>query len=134
MAGKRETMKAIKDELERVQTEIQRLRIEEETLKRLLTSLGEHEEPSSKTIRRRASNVKPFVLQIMEKAGVTGATSSEVAARVQEKMPNVNRDSVSSILSRLKSDGALVYNGERYFDKRYAPQDDDPLPTLKAVQ
>ena len=58
----------------------------------------------------------------MARAVAAGATSAEVMERVKEKVPTVAKDTVGSTLSRLKADGALTYNGERYYDARFAPK------------
>ena len=117
MPNARDQMKAIQSELERVQAEISKLRIEEDTLKRLLATLNG--DPPKR--RKRAANVKPIVLEIMASAKREGATSVEVNELVREQVPTVAKDTVASVLSRLKSDGALVYDGERYYERRYDP-------------
>ncbi len=121
MATAREQMKTVETELERVQGEMARLKIEEDTLKRLLAKMGSKAVPSG-TPRKRAPNVKPVVLDIMESAGAVGATSAEVDMAVREKVPTVAKDTVASVLSRLKSDGALTFNGERYFHDKFRPR------------
>ena len=117
MANAREQMKTIEAELHRIQAEIAKLRIEEETLRRLLAKIEGKGYVAER--KRRAPNVKPVVLDIMTKAGEVGATSTEVAEAVKEKVPEVAKDTVGSVLSRLKSDGALIYDGVRYFDSRF---------------
>lgn len=74
-----------------------------------------------KPARTRSPNIKPLVLDIMAKAAEAGATSKEVDEAVRANVPTVAQDTVGSVLSRLKSDGALVYDGERYYEKRFAP-------------
>lgn len=120
MATARETMSTIKSELERVRGEIASLRLEEGILEKLLAKIsGEPIQAQAK--RKRSPNVTPLVLDIMRAAGTVGATSTEVDARVKEQIPEVAKATVSSILSRLKAEGALIYVGERYYEKQYAP-------------
>ena len=120
MANAREQMSTIKGELERVQREIAALQIEESILQKLVSKLsGEPAVAPKKT--KRAVGITPLVLDIMRRAETSGATSQEVAARVEELAPDVARTSVAAILSRLKGDGALVYVGDRYYEKQYAP-------------
>jgi hypothetical protein len=120
MATVRETMSTIKGELERVQREISALQIEEGILQKLLSKLSGEPAPQAKKAKR-AVGITPLVLDVMRSAGATGATSGEVATRVEEKSPEVAKATVAAILSRLKSDGALVYAGDRYYEKQYAP-------------
>ena len=122
-------MKPLDEEIARIEAEIERLRILREGIVRAKALLsGEVTAPETPPPeRKRSANVKPLILDIMAAAGDNGATSAEVDARVREKVPTVAKDTVGSILSRLKADGALVYNGERYYDTRFAPKA-DPLP------
>lgn len=129
MATAKDQMKTIKDELDRVRVEIERLRLEEGVLSRLLAKINGEAEPVPLP-RKRATNVKPLIIDIINRAAGKGATSSEVAALVQSAIPGVAKESVGSILSRLKSDGAFVYVGERYYERQFAPTD---VSHLRAV-
>jgi len=124
-------MKPLDDEIARLDAEIARLQGERVGLMRakaLLTG----EVPEAVSTRKRAPSVKPLVLDIMREVAEFGATSQEVDAKVREQNPAVAKDTVGSVLSRLKGDGALVYEGERYYEKRHAPQ--RPFdPGLRAV-
>ncbi|WP_157188219.1 hypothetical protein [Nitratireductor pacificus] len=113
----------IEAELERVRAEIEKLRVEEALLIKMLGKMGGAVGTVAKTVRTRSPNVKPVVLDIMRAAGTSGATTGEVDEQVRLKVPTVAKDTVGSVLSRLKSEGALVYIGERYFEKRFAPKD-----------
>jgi len=119
----------IEGELVRIRADIDKLKAQEEVLQKILAQTkGEVPTPP----RKRSPNIKPLVLDIMSEVGFTGATSAEVDRFVREKVPTVAKDSVGSILSRLKSAGALTYDGERYYEKRFTPP---PAPggSLRAV-
>lgn len=132
MANARDQMKMIQGELQRVRAEIERLRIEEALLEKMLGKMSGSPEP--KGSRARSPNVKPIVLDIMRDAGHSGATSAEVDRLVRQKVPTVAKHTVGSVLSRLKSDGALVHDGERYYEKQFAPEPKGPFsPGLRAV-
>jgi predicted nuclease with TOPRIM domain len=132
VANARDQMKVIQGELQRVKEEIATLRVKEAVLEDLLRKLSG--EPELKRTKTRSPNVKPLVLDIMRDAGVSGATSAEVDQLVREKVPTVAKDTVGSVLSRLKSDGALVHDGERYYEKQFAPEPKGPFsPGLRAV-
>lgn len=132
MANAREQMKVLEAELKRVRGEIERLHVEEALLAKLMGQMSGDAPPTSRS--KRSPSVKPVVLDIMRSAGSEGATTAEVDEMVREKVPTVAKDTVGSVLSRLKSDGALIYRGERYYDKQFAPIDDDnPFDRLRAV-
>jgi hypothetical protein len=120
MTTAREQMKMIEGELARVRAEIDKLKAQEEVLLKLRGQMGGDPAPSAP--RKRSPAIKPLVLDIMSRAGFTGATTAEVDKEVKAKVPTVAKDTVGSILSRLKSDGALTYDGERYYEKRFTPR------------
>ena len=132
MANARDQMKMIEGELERIRSEIARLRAQEEVLVALQKKMsGEVAAPAA---RKRSGAVKPLVIDIMREAGFTGATTAEVDEMVRRSVPTVAKDTVGSVLSRLKSDGALIYDGERYYEKRFAPKPSSPFEgALRAV-
>jgi hypothetical protein len=103
-------------------------------LQEVLAAMVGEEPAQPEKARGRATNVKQVVLLVMERAGVAGLTSAEVLAAVQSEVPNAQRDTVSSLLSRLKKDGALAYVGVRYFDARYAPKEGESHPFRPHVQ
>ena len=129
MARESKEMSAIKDELSVVQGEIARLRIQEEMLLKLLRRVsGEPAEALASNQRKRSANVKPLVIDIMVKVGADGATTKDVDDAVRAFNPSVGAATVGSVLSRLKADGALYFDGERYYEKKYAPRPfDAPL-------
>ncbi len=122
MTTAREQMQLIEDELKTVRSHIEKLKIEEATLLRLIDSFGGKDSATPKK-RKRSPSVKPVVLDIMREAGTLGASSAEVDAKVRETIPGVGKDTPAAILSRLKGEGALVYRNERYYEKQFAPQE-----------
>lgn len=135
MANARDQMKIIEGELERIRSEIDRLRAQEEVLLALRQKMSGEPAQADRPVRKaRSGSVKPLVIDIMHDAGFTGATTSEVDEMVRRSVPAVAKDTVGSILSRLKSDGALVYDGERYYEKQFAPKPTAPFEGgLRAV-
>lgn len=122
MATPGKKMKPLDDEIARLEAEIARLQGERVGLLRAKSLLaGDVVTERAPVARRRAQSVKPQVLDIMASVRETGATTIEVDALVRERIPDVAKDTVGSILSRLKSDGALAYDGVRYYEKRFAP-------------
>ena len=119
MTTMREQMRMIDEKLARIRAEIARLKAQEEVLLELKAQSTGDRQPAA--ARKRSPNIKPLVLDLMSKAGFTGATSAEVDFAVRQRVPTVAKDTVGSILSRLKADGALTYDGERYYEKRFTP-------------
>lgn len=120
MTTAREQMRMIDEKLDGIRAEIARLKAQEEVLLELKAQSGGDQPPAAP--RKRSPNIKPLVLDLMSRAGFTGATSAEVDHAVRQRVPTVAKDTVGSVLSRLKADGALTYDGERYYEKRFAPQ------------
>lgn len=135
MASARDQMKLLENELARIRAEIDKLRVEEALLVKMIPKLSGNPPQKPQASGRARPPVKPVVLDIMQAAGASGATTAEVDERVRERVPSVAKDTVGSILSRLKSDGALAYVGERYYVKQHAPKDvTTPFePGLRAV-
>lgn len=131
MTTAREQMTNMKGKLASIRAEIARLKAQEEVLVELIGEEGGELPPS--TARKRSPSIKPLVLDLMSRAGTSGATSAEVDVSVRRAVPTVAKDTVGSVLSRLKSDGALVYVGDRYYEKRFAPKADDPFEGLRSV-
>jgi hypothetical protein len=110
-------MKPLDDEIQRLDAEITRLQALREGVIRAkeLLSPGGLAATVDHGPRKRSLNIKPLILDVMLKAEGAGATSAEVLTIVRQTSPNVTRETVGSILSRLKADNALVYDGVRYF-------------------
>lgn len=117
MATWKEQQMKMQAKLEAIRKEIAELRIQE---KLLIELLGE-DAPKAPVRTRVRSPIKPLVLDYLAGKEGEGATTKEVDEFVRFHVPAVAQDTVGSILSRLKSDGALVYDGERYYEKRFAP-------------
>jgi len=119
-------MKPLDDEIARLDAEISRLQGERAGLLKAKELLAGGP-PVEKQPRKRAASVKPFVLDYLQAAGIKGATTSEVDATIRLHVPEVAKDTVGSLLSRLKSEGALIYEGDRYYEKKYAPSVRNPF-------
>lgn len=131
MANARDQMKMLETELERVRSDIDKLRAEESLLVKLIGKMS-GTQIVEKSPRRRSPSVKPVVLDILSNLASHGATTAEVDEMVRAKVPSVANDTVGSVLSRLKSLGALVYVNDRYYDKKFAPNESDRI--LRAVK
>ena len=118
MANAKEQQAMIEAKLQAIRDQMATLKAQEKVLTDLLAEMSGQAKPA----RKRSPAIKPLVLDFMAKAGEAGATSKEVDEAVRANVPTVAQDTVGSVLSRLKSDGALVYEGDRYYEKRHAPR------------
>lgn len=134
MTTSREQMKIMEAELARIRAEIARLKVQEDTIVGLMAKITGTAIDVAPKARTRSPAIKPLVLDFMRGAGTRGATTSDVDAAIRSVVPTVAKDTVGSVLSRLKSEGALAYVGERYYEKQHAPKDESPFePRLRAV-
>lgn len=70
--------------------------------------------------RTRRGDLNNLVLSLCEQAAEAGLSSAECVERASRAGTALKPASVSSLLSRLKADGVLMYDGERYRLKRFA--------------
>ncbi len=110
-------------ELERVRNQIAELKIEEALLTKMLRRMGDNN--AKKPPTNRALGVKSAVLNFAFEAGGEGVTTEEMRDAVERTIPEVAKDTVRSVLSRLKSDGALAFVRGRYYVKEFVPQGED---------
>lgn len=113
-------MKAIEKEILRLTMERDALthRIEGLRYAVQLISGEELQVPNHKT-RARRGNVKTTVLDVVEQAGTRGVSVAEVLEHAKRDFQtDLDRGSVSSLLSRLKSANTLIFDGERYSIKQ----------------
>ena len=64
--------------------------------------------------KKRARNVKNDILRLLEEAGASGLSANDVVAKGAAEGITLDRGTVSSLLSRLKKEGTLTYNGTEY--------------------
>jgi hypothetical protein len=65
--------------------------------------------------RRTRRNVKRTVMDLIVESGHAGVTANEIVERAASSGRQLDRPSISSLLSRLKREGVLSFNGERYY-------------------
>ncbi|HWK14203.1 MAG TPA: hypothetical protein VNS02_07380 [Rhizobiaceae bacterium] len=107
-------MKIIKERLAAKEEQARIIQAEIELLRSMLAEANGEPDPSSPRARAPRANVKNLVLKYLQEAGATGLTAPMIVNMALSAGFNLERPSVSSTLSRLKSDGVLVYDGDRY--------------------
>ena len=122
-------------QIEEHQRRISELTVAKRTLIDVLAEMRGEPKPTTGSGRKpRIANVKGIVLEIMTAAGPEGRTSAEVVSLASEKAPAITRDTISSVLSRLKGIGALAYDGLRYYDAKHAPREGENRPFTPHVR
>ena len=66
------------------------------------------------------ANTKMIVLDLLKEAGTTGLNAQTAVALAEKRGVNLDRASVSSLLSRLKRDEIVTYDNERYRLKEFS--------------
>ena len=109
-----EHMKQLESELKAVREKIMVLQGQEAMLERLLN--GNKGETEQRSVRKRAprSNVKQAVLGLLAQVGADGLNAALAVEMGGEQGQDLDRGSVSSLLSRLKNDGVVTYVDGRY--------------------
>lgn len=85
-------------------------------------SLMGGDDPPAQTIksgRKRRSNVKTLVIDLLTEAGTIGLNASTAVERANRKGITLERPSASSILSRLKAAEIADYDGDVYRLKKF---------------
>jgi hypothetical protein len=94
---------------------------------------GDGEAPTPTPSKKRSA-MKDTVLDLLNEVGTTGLNGLIAVEIAERRGIHLDRQSVSSLLSRLKADGAVVYEGQRYKLKQFAgPPKSSELP-LRVVK
>lgn len=108
-------MKDMKERLESIRREIEVLQGQERLL---LDMLGE-DQPKATPKRAPKGSVKVRVLEMLESQGRSGLNAAKAVELSEAESDALDRGSVSSLLSRLKQDGVVVYDGSNYRLRKY---------------
>lgn len=113
MATSKANMQKLLEERQRLLTELEALKERIKGLDIAISILnGESAEDRTEAprVRRRRGNQKGIVLDILRNAGSSGLGAQDVVDRGKDQGIDLDRASVSSLLSRLKRDGVCAYN------------------------
>jgi hypothetical protein len=121
-------MKMLEERRRQIDGEINQLMVRRAEIDLMLArSRGEAESTPTNEPPRRRRNVKKTVMELVDMAGSAGVTAAEVVDRACTIGRELDRGSVSSLLSKFKGQGALTFDGERYYPVSKAPPP-DPHP------
>ncbi|MCU0902149.1 MAG: hypothetical protein MUC82_16955 [Cypionkella sp.] len=119
-------MKAILAAIEAKEAEIARLNIEIGALRAVYNQeagIVTERQTSRERSRAPRSNVKSVVLDLLRQVGSNGLNAQIAAGLAKERNETLQIKSVSSLLSRLKSDGVVEHRGNVYILKEFAPRE-----------
>ena len=106
----------LKEQLLAVQSEIRELHGKEAGLKAAIAIVSDEPEPLDSInpgpVKRRP--IKDIVLRIIDENAVRGLVAVDVVGIAKSQGITLDRNSVSSLLSRFKHDGILEYDGTVY--------------------
>ena len=117
-------LQRLREELVAVQAEIRSLQGREAGLQRAISIvsddpvLTEEMIGNSGTKRKRRSPIKDIVLRLLQENAERGLVAIDLVELAKAQGITLDRNSVSSILSRFKRDGVLDYDGKVYRPKR----------------
>jgi hypothetical protein len=83
--------------------------------------------------QRRRTGMKDTVLDLLNEVGTTGLNGAIAVEMAEKRGIHLDRQSVSSLLSRLKTDGVAVYEDQRYKLKQFAGTATSPNLPFRVV-
>lgn len=124
LMAKDQTMKLILSQIEEKEAEIKMLSAQVAALRQV------YDEASGAPTKHRAprTNIKGMVLKLLDEVGEAGLNARKACELAALRGVELNPKSVSSLLSRLASDGVLWYDQTTYRLAQYKPS--MPKPTL----
>ena len=110
------TMKALTERLDLILREIEKLRAQESLIRDMIREANG--EPKAK-LRAPRSNVKQAVLDLLDQVGAAGLNAGIAVDMAAKVGVTLERGTVSSLLSRLKNEGAVDYDNTVYRLKKF---------------
>lgn len=129
------TMKALLASIEAKEAEVARLQAQIEALREVYNLQASVASGAAKT----GVPVKTTVLDLLERVGANGLNANIVCEMAKADGVELQVKSVSSLLSRFKRDGTVVYYGSKYYlpqykEKKSTPSMPDPLQPADVVR
>jgi hypothetical protein len=126
MGGRKAEMvqrKAIENQRDRLLVEIEALRNKVAGLELALSLMGaESTAAEGREKPKESRGLRQTLTDLLREAGTTGLNATSAVEVAQRRGVHLERQSVASTLSRMKKDGELVYNGDRYKLIQFASQ------------
>lgn len=107
-------MKAIQQSLDAKRAQLNKLQIEIAALEDVLRMASGTPIAAAAKPRSRRSNLKGWVIDLLKERGDMGLNANVAVEIAQGRGEEIERGSVSSLLSRLKSEGIVEHDGNNY--------------------
>lgn len=120
MAVKKADMRRLLEQRDKLLAEIEALRNKVAGIELAISLLEQSSKAEPSTTRGR---VKSVILDLLQEAGTTGLNATSAVKIANRRGVSLDRASVSSLLSRLKKDEIIVYDGDVYRLPQFAPDD-----------
>lgn len=123
--AKDKTMKALLASIESKEAEIFRLQTQVDALREVYNQEAGITNDSKK---KTTPPVKMTILDLLERVGAGGLNANIACAMAQADGIELHPKSVSSLLSRFKSDGTVIHDGSKYYLPKF--KEERPRPSL----
>jgi DNA-binding transcriptional ArsR family regulator len=128
---KAEMKRRLIEQRDRLMTEIEALRNKVAGLEMAIALLDADEVPhGAQEERSGRSSAKSAVLDLLREVGTTGLNAAVACEIAERRGAKLDRGTVSSLLSRLKRDGIVIYEDDRYRLKEFSPRKPDAQRTV----
>lgn len=108
--------------------EIEALRNKVAGLEMAIALFSDDDDSPAPSPRKKRSGIKDTVLDLLNETGTTGLNGALAVEISERRGVHLDRQSVSSLLSRLKADNVVVYEGQRYKLKQFGGTSSSELP------
>lgn len=121
MATGKAKMKVLEEQRDALLAEMEALKNKIAGLEMAMALLNDHGNPAGNSASGSTRvNVKGTILDLLRQAGTTGLNAQSAVDIAQARGITLDKGSVSSLLSRFKREGLVVYDGEKYKLKQFA--------------
>lgn len=122
-------MKIVEERLKEKRKEIERLQHEVALLEDILAEAEGRPRSSETGTRQTRTPIKKHVLNYLEQMGAHGLNANLVLQMAATDGIELERGSVSSLLSRLKSEGTVIYVNDKYMLAEFAKSESASPPS-----
>lgn len=91
------------------------------------------DEPTAQSEPGKRMQIKSVVFDLLERVGTSGLDASRAVEMANADGLTLKKNSVSSLLSRLKADGAVVFDGSLYRLPKFVKRPDDDPFALRVI-